>query len=106
MTYKTQFGDVPTHRLPEADGGPDAQRYIVRIEEGQSVPRWGSTKHLQHGPLMYLRQGFEVTSFDLPETGKEHEAIRESLPTDAFRDDEHFASFSEATPVLDLVDNT
>lgn len=104
MTYKTQFGDVPTHTLPFVKEDGRRQRYIVRIEEGESIPRWGSTKHLHHGPLMYLRSHESVTSFDLPEEGREHEHIRETSP-EFFRDDEHYEMWREATPVLDLVPN-
>lgn len=106
MTYTTQFGETPTHTLPGTPEGqrPMETRYIVRIEEGESVPRWGSTKHLHHGPLMYLRQGEHVTSYKLPELGIEHEYIREVDP-DGFRDDEHYELWRSGTPVLPLVPN-
>lgn len=103
MTYQTQYGDVPTHTMPDTYGDQRA-KFIVRVEQGESIPRPGSTKHLLRGPKMVLTQGWESIWYDLPEEGQEHQHIRDTEPN-GFRDDEHFELFVETTPVLDLVEN-
>lgn len=75
MTYKTQHGEVPTHVWPGRETmdrlREEGKNYaLFFLEEGQSIPQPGSTKHLWRGPGVYIAptdpMGSLFHEFDVP----------------------------------------
>lgn len=97
MVHKTDFGDIPTHLLPDGPETRLGESFAVKVGEGESIPNPASTKRLLHGPSFLICSGYHFYEYNLnDEDPWADPKVAEDWKVDYCR---------ENVPVLDLKEN-